>query len=391
MKKNNKYKAANKISPLVAESTLVNILPDKINEIPQINSSDILKDAADFAYCRHQKAIPIPVYFYNDYVGTLTDEEHKIFKKYLTIYWSEENKRVYTCIHDAMKSTRAVMRMRFQLNELDKYCNLQSAGGQKFRSLYSAILNELMLYEVKYYSLEYQNSNETLYGQYIKLFNSLMEDSVRISEYLYNNIYCHSLQYRKWNTFYGYSEKSALYKNEIEVSKNYIRVADPKFAFHFLYTYCKKCKFDGPKISATYMQAVCVKIDDDKTLEDFYALENRLYAKRLILKIYTKQPEYNVELDLKDELANFKMNHNNLSTVLNNYEKYKADEKLYPKFIDAIANYIDNEVSFNKKREKIGEIYSEISERTDADVMNEINDRLSDKTRYYLLKYMCKN
>lgn len=139
------------------------------------------------------------------------------------------------------------------------------------------------------------------------------------------------------------------------------------------------------------MQAVCTKIDDDKILEDFYALENKLYAKRLILKIYTKQQEYNVELNLKDTLANFKMNHDNLSTVLNNYEKYKANEKLYPKFIDAIADYIDNEVYFNKKREKIGEIYSEISERTDVETMNEINDRLSDKTRYYLLKYMCKN
>lgn len=214
MNKNNKYKAANKLAPLVAEYTLVNVLSDVINEIPQIKSSDILKDASNFAYSRHHKAIPIPVSFYPDYVGLLSTEEHEIYKKYLTIYWSEENKRVYTCIHDAMKSTRTAIRMRFQLNELDKCCNLQSTEDQKFRSLYSAILNKLMLYEAKYYSIEYKYSNETLYNQYIKLFNLLMEDYVRASEYIYNNINCLSMQCREWTTFYGYSEKSALIKND---------------------------------------------------------------------------------------------------------------------------------------------------------------------------------
>ncbi len=358
MKENNKYQIASRFSHLTAEGTLVNIVPDKIDEIPQVKIEDIFRDVHDFAYKRWQGAISVPAWHYNDYSGLLTRKEHELYKKYSQIYWSKENKRVYTCIHNIMKSTKAAMRMRFKLNELDKKFNIQKLGGMRIKSLYGAIINKLMLYETEYYLIEYKLQNQTLYNQYAELFNLLMEDYVRIAELNYN-----------------------------EIST---RVIDPRFAFRFLYSYYRKCKFNGPKISANYMQTVCANIDDDKTLENFYELENKLYAKKLIYKVYIKQLEYKIDLDLKDELANFKMNPDKLSVVLSNYEKYKADEKLYPKFIMAISEYIDNEVYFNKKRDRIGEIYSEISEQIDMEAINEINDRLSEKTRYYLLKYMCK-
>lgn len=391
MKKNNKYQAADKLSPLIAKYVVRNIMPDKINEITQIKIADILKDAYDFTYKKEQKANQMRITYYIDYDSLLGAKEYEIYKKYSMIYWSEENKRIYTCIHDVMKSSRAAIRLRFQLNELDKKCSIQEIGGKISKSLYSAILNKLMLYETNYYLIEYKYFNETLYKQYAKLFNLLMEDYVRISEYLYNRINVIPLQHQVWRTFYGYYYITTSFKSDVEVYSNCINVTDPNFAFHFLYTYYKKCRFDGPKISADYMQAVCVKIDDDKNLEEFYNLENKLYAKKLIYKIYTKQSEYNIELNLKDTLANFKMNPDNLSIVLDNYEKYKSDEKLYQKFISAMIEYIDNEVSFNKKRDTIGKIYSEISERTDVDTINDINNNLSSKARYYLLKYMCRH